>query len=118
VLTAVLAAGYLWIGATSPQPSIRWPTLAGGLLVLAALWVATRSRPAAVAVLLVGAVLGSVTAWWSLTLPVTGCLILVCGTLAIRATTRTTAAHHGATPSSDTEEGRGHGTDLPARTGP
>jgi hypothetical protein len=113
VLTAVLAAGYLSIGATSPQPSIRWAALAGGLLVLAALWVAPRSRPAALAVLLVGALLPSVIAWWSLALPATGCLILLCGTTAIRATTRTTAV----TPKSDTKEGRGHGTDLPARTG-
>jgi peptidoglycan/LPS O-acetylase OafA/YrhL len=87
VLTGVLAAGYLYVGATTPQPSIRWPALAGGLLVLAALWVATRSRPAALAALVAGAVVPAVVGWWSVVLPVTGLLILVCGTLAVRAST-------------------------------
>jgi hypothetical protein len=90
-LTVVLAVGYLYIGVSSPLASVRWPTLAGALLVLAALsfaargrWFAAR-RPIALGALAIGAVLPVVTAWWSLVVPLTGLLILVCGALAVRA---------------------------------
>lgn len=86
VLTAVLACGYLWIGAADPLPSIRWPALAGGLLVLVALRLAVRNRPLAVAVLVVGALAPVVTGWWSLVIPLTAVLILLCGAVAVRAT--------------------------------
>jgi membrane protein implicated in regulation of membrane protease activity len=88
ILTAVLALGYLYIAVASPLPSIRWPTLAGALLVLAALALAARTRPVALAALVVGAILPAALAWWSLVLPATALLILLCGTLAIRETPR------------------------------
>jgi hypothetical protein len=88
ILTAVLALGYLYIAAASPLPSIRWPTIAGALLVLAALALAARTRPVALAALIVGAILPAALAWWSLALPATALLILICGTLAIRETPR------------------------------
>jgi hypothetical protein len=70
------------------QARTRWPTLAGALLVLAGLWLATRTRPAALTLLIAGALLPALTAWWSLAIPATALLILLCGTLAIRATAR------------------------------
>jgi hypothetical protein len=85
ILTAVLACGYLYIGATSPLPAIRWPTLAGALLVLGGLWLASRSHPIALAALIAGAVVPAITSWWSVVVPITGLLILLCGTVAIRA---------------------------------
>jgi hypothetical protein len=94
LLTAFLAAGYVFIGLTSPLAAIRWPALAGGLLVLAALWLATHSHPAALTLLAAGAVLPSVSGWWSLLLPATGILILVCGTQAIRTTTIRSRPQH------------------------
>ena len=45
------------------------------------------ARPAALAVLVAGAVAPAITGWWSLVIPVTGLLALLCGSLAIRATT-------------------------------
>jgi hypothetical protein len=91
VVTAALAGGYLFLGATSPHPAIRWPTLAGGLLVLAALWLATRSRPAALTGLITGALLPVPTTWWSLVTPATALVILACGLLALRTTNPGTA---------------------------
>jgi hypothetical protein len=88
ILTAVLALGYLYLAAASPQPSIRWPTLAAALLVLTALALATRTRPVALMALIVGALLPTFTAGWSLAIPTTALLILLCGTLAIRQTPR------------------------------
>lgn len=86
MLTGVLAFGYLYIGATSPVPSIRWTTIAGALLVLAAPGLANRSHPIALLILVSGAVLPVVTGWWSVVIPATGLLILACGTAAVRAT--------------------------------
>jgi hypothetical protein len=88
LLTSVLAGGYLVIGLASPLASIRWPALAGALLMLGSLWLAGRSRPAALSALVAGAVAPSITGWWSLVIPVTGVLALLCGSLAIRATAR------------------------------
>ena len=49
---------------------------------------AARTRPVALAALIVGAILPAALAWWSLALPATALLILICGTLAIRETPR------------------------------
>ena len=91
VATAVLTCGYLYIGGTSPLPWLRWPTLAGALLVLAALWLVTRPRrgagPMALGMLVCGALVPAVIEWWSLVVPVTALLILGCGALAVRAAT-------------------------------
>jgi len=87
LLTLVLAGGYAMIGLAGASASIRWPALAGALLMLGSLWLAGRSRPAALAVLIAGAVAPVITGWWSLVIPVTAVLALLCGTLAIRATT-------------------------------
>jgi hypothetical protein len=106
VLTVVLVVGYLAIGVASPLSSIRWPSLAGALLVGGALWLATRSQTIALVVLVVGAAVPAITAWWSLMVPVTGVLVLLCGYLAIRATATRTA-----------RRGRSAATSAPA-TGP
>jgi hypothetical protein len=106
VLTVVLAVGYLAIGVASPLSSIRWPSLAGALLVGGALWLATRSQTIALVVLVVGTAVPAITAWWSLMVPVTGVLVLLCGYLAIRATATRTA-----------RRGRSAATSAPA-TGP
>jgi hypothetical protein len=84
--TAALAGGYLLIGLTSPLNTIGWPALAGGLLVLTALWLATRSRPAALTALITGALLPVPTTWWSLVVPATALMLLACGLLAVRTT--------------------------------
>lgn len=86
VLTVVLACGYLWIGVASPQPLLRWPALAGGLLVLGALWLAARNRPIALVALIVGALAPVVTGWWSLVIPLTAVMIILCGAVAVRGT--------------------------------
>ena len=87
LLTLVLAVGYAVIGLSGPPASIRWPALAGALLIPGSLWLARRSRPAALSVLAAGAAIPAITGWWSLVIPVTGLLALLCGSLAIRATT-------------------------------
>lgn len=89
-LTVVLAAAYLIIGVTSPLPVIRWPAVAGGAVVLAALWLATRSHPIALVALVSGAAVPVITGWWSLVIPLTGALIVGCGLVAVRNTTITT----------------------------
>ena len=86
LLTVALAAGYAVIGLAGPGASIRWTALAGALLISGSLWLASRSRPAALSVLIVGVAAPVVTGWWSLVIPVTGALALLCGSLAIRAT--------------------------------
>lgn len=52
--------------------------------MLAALWLADRSRPLAVAVLVVGALAPVVTGWWSLVVPLTAVMIIACGVVAVR----------------------------------
>jgi membrane protein implicated in regulation of membrane protease activity len=83
-LTGVLACGYLYIGAASPVAAVRWPALAGGVLVLLALGLAARSLILALAVLVVGALVPVISAWWSLVVPLTAVLIVLCGTVAVR----------------------------------
>jgi hypothetical protein len=92
VLTVLLAAGYAYVGIRSPLPAIRWTALAGAALIAAALWLAGRSRAAAMVALVIGALTPALLAWWSLVLPLTGLLALVCGTLAIRAAIPATPA--------------------------
>jgi hypothetical protein len=83
-LTLALAGGYLAIGLVSTTASIRWPFVAGAVLVSAALVLVTRSRPVAWAALAVGALAPVVTTWWSVAGPVTALLILGCGAAALR----------------------------------
>jgi hypothetical protein len=83
-LTLALAVGYLTIGLLSTTPSIRWPFVAAAVLVTAALVLATRSRPAAWAALVIGALAPLATTWWSVAGPVTALLILGCGAAALR----------------------------------
>ena len=83
-LTALLGGGYLVIAIVSPDPSIRWPAAIGTVLVVAGLGFAARSRWIALAAVVVGALIPVVTGWWSLVLPLTAALIVVCGTVAVR----------------------------------
>lgn len=84
LLTALLGIGYLFIGLTSPLTSIRWALTIGGLLVLAAAWLVSRSRAAALTVLVLGALIPVLFAWSSLVVPLTAVMLLICGLLAGR----------------------------------
>jgi hypothetical protein len=85
VLTAALAATYLFVGVFSSVAGVRWAALAGALLLVAGLGAAGRSRVAALVLVALGALVPAVLGWWSLVLPLTGLLALVCGALAVRA---------------------------------
>jgi hypothetical protein len=67
-LVTVIAGLYAWIG-FSAHGLGRVLGLAGAVLVLGALAVGGRSRPAAVVLLLLGALPLAVTTWWSLATP-------------------------------------------------
>jgi hypothetical protein len=82
-LTAVLALQYVWIGVVA-HGWARILGLAGGLVIIAALVVARRSPPAAVALLAVGALPLAVTTWWSIATPGLAVLALLLGWFAIR----------------------------------
>ena len=84
VLTVALAAGELLIGLAGPLPQLRWPALTGGVLVLVALAAAARWYRAAVVALVAGAVVPTLTTWWSLVEPLTAVLVLGCGVPALR----------------------------------
>jgi hypothetical protein len=83
-LTAMLAVLYGWIGLADHSVD-RILALAGAALILAALPVARRSRPVAVAVLALGVLPLAVAAWWSIAAPLVGLLVLLLGWPAIRA---------------------------------
>jgi hypothetical protein len=68
-LTGVVALLYLWIGA-SAHGGERLLGIAGGLLILAALAAAPRSRTAALVLLAVGSLPLAVVTWWSIATPV------------------------------------------------
>ena len=82
-LTAVLAIGYLLIAVISPLALIWWSALAGAVLIVTGLWFASRNRPIALIAVVVGALVPVITGWWSLVVPLTAALIIVCGTVAV-----------------------------------
>jgi hypothetical protein len=82
-LTGVVALLYLWIGA-SAHGGERLLGIAGGLLILAALAAAPRSRTAALVLLAVGSLPLAVVTWWSIATPVLAVVALLLGWLAVR----------------------------------
>jgi hypothetical protein len=82
-LTGVLAGGYVVVAVVGQLPEIRWPALAGAVLVVAGLRLASWRRRIALVVVVVGALVPVVTAWWSLIVPVTAAVIIVCGVVAV-----------------------------------
>ena len=82
-LTGVVALLYLWIG-VSAHGGQRLLGIAGGLLILAALAAAPRSRTAAPVLLSVGALPLAVASWWSIVTPVLALLALLIGWSAVR----------------------------------
>jgi hypothetical protein len=82
-LVAILGAYYLMLGL-----EIGGITgligIAGGVLILLALPLRTRSRPLASALLLIGATPVAVMLWWSVVVPVLALLTLVLGGVMLR----------------------------------
>ncbi|WP_407342689.1 hypothetical protein [Pengzhenrongella phosphoraccumulans] len=77
-LTAIVAASYAVVGLAG-QGAVRPVGVLGGAAILASLALAGRSRPAAVAVLLLGVVPLAVLTWWSIATPVLAICCLVVG---------------------------------------
>jgi hypothetical protein len=82
-LTGAVGLLYLWIG-VSAHGGERLLGIAGGLLVLAALAAATRSRTAALVLLAIGALPLAAATWWSIVTPLLALLVLPLGWLAVR----------------------------------
>ena len=83
VLTTMTALLYAWIGLTAHG----WNQilgLAGALVIVAALTAAPRSRPAAMVLLMIGAVPLAIATWWSIVTPVLAIVALGLGWFAIR----------------------------------
>lgn len=77
-----VAVLYLYVGIGS-HGLTRALALAGTLLILVALGTAGRSRPVAVALLVIGALPVAVVAWWSIVTPILAVLAIVIGLPAI-----------------------------------
>lgn len=77
-LTASIALLYAWVGLAA-QGLDRTLGLIGAVAIMAALAVASRSRPAAIALLLLGALPLAILSWWSIATPVLAVLCLLLG---------------------------------------
>ena len=82
-LTAVTALLYLYVG-VGAHGLTRLLAWLGGVLILAAIAAAARSRPLAWILLLAGALPVAVATWWSLVTPLLAVLALLFGWLVIR----------------------------------
>lgn len=82
-LTVAVAVLYLYVGIGS-HGLTRALALAGAFLILAGLATASRSRLAATALLVTGALPVAVVAWWSIVTPILAVLAIVIGLPAIR----------------------------------
>jgi hypothetical protein len=82
-LTALTALLYVWIGLAA-HGGDRILGTAGGLLILAALAAAPRSRPAALVLLAASALPLAAATWWSIVTPVLAVLALLLGWVAVR----------------------------------
>jgi hypothetical protein len=82
-LTAVIALLYLYVG-IGAHGLTRLLALLGGVLILAAIVAAARSRPLARLLLLAGALPVAVATWWSLVTPFLAVLALLFGWMVIR----------------------------------
>ena len=77
-LTASIALLYGWAGLAAQNPD-RTVGLVGAVAIMAALGVASRCRPAAIALLLLGALPLAILSWWSIVTPVLAVLCLLLG---------------------------------------
>jgi hypothetical protein len=82
-LTLVLAICYFVIGITAGG-AIAMAAILGAVLIASTLAIWSRSKPAAAALLVVGALPLGLLTWWSVITPILVVLALVCGGLAIR----------------------------------
>ena len=78
LLVVVIAGLYAWVG-LSAHGLDRVLGLAGAALIVVALAVVDRSRPAAAALLVLGALPLAVTTWWSLATPLLAALCFALG---------------------------------------
>jgi len=83
VLTAVTALLYLYVG-VGAHGLTRLLAFLGGLLILAAIAAAARSRPLAWLLLLAGALPVAVATWWSVVTPLLAVLALLFGWMVTR----------------------------------
>ena len=86
-LTGVLGLYYLAIGVATGGATGRVAVL-GAMLIGSALAMRTHSRPAASALLVIGALPLAILTWWSLVTPVVAMLTLMCGSLAVGKSSR------------------------------
>ena len=82
-VTAIVAGLYVWVGMAGHGLD-RLFGLLGGVLIIAAIGVASRSRPLSTVLLLVGALPLAVLTWWSLVTPVLAVLGVLTGWSASR----------------------------------
>lgn len=82
-LTAVTALLYLYVG-VGAHGLTRLLAVLGGVLILAAIVAAARSRPLAWLLLLAGALPVAVATWWSIVTPLLAVLALLFGWMVIR----------------------------------
>lgn len=97
VLVAVLALLYIWIGIVA-NGADRLLGITGGIVMLAGLVVAYRSRWAAMVLLAAGALPLAVTTWWSIATPFVAVLALLLGWFSVRTTSM--VRHGTAVPAS------------------
>lgn len=77
-LTASIGLLYAWVGLAA-QGTDRALGLIGAVAIVAALAVASRSRPAAIVLLLLGAMPLAILSWWSIVTPLLAVLCLLLG---------------------------------------
>jgi hypothetical protein len=77
-LVVVIAALFAWVGVSMHGPD-QFLGLIAAPLIIAALVVASRSRPTATGLLLLGALPLAVTTWWSGVTPLLAVLCLLLG---------------------------------------
>lgn len=108
VLTTALGGCYLLVAADAGG-IVRWGGIASAAGIIAAPWIATRTRAAATALLVLGAVPFAAATWWSAVTPMVGVLALVTGFIAIQEMRSTTGSRRraelAATPSPDGRPG-------------
>jgi hypothetical protein len=87
-LTAILAIYYLAVG-VGIGGTTGIAAIVGAILIGSGLWVRSRSRILAAALLILGALPLAALTWWSAIAPVLAVLALICGGVAITTARRT-----------------------------
>lgn len=91
-LTGVVSLLYVWVGYVAQGLTLLLAT-GGALLIVAALFVARRSVPAAGVLLAAGSLPLAAVTWWSIATPVLAVVALVLGGYAIRVSPAHAMAH-------------------------